>query len=130
MSRRNYIHFGIFCFFFSAWSIALLAPVPRESAATILGGQQGVTIFGKTLHVLAYIFLTVLGGSLPWQRLPRLVLLVVLFGHAAATEYLQQFFERGSSLRDVGLDSLGIVLGLFSGWRWWRQLFLASSEID
>jgi VanZ family protein len=84
--------------------------------------------FGKTLHVCAYVFLTLLGGSMALARRQRWWLLGVLSFHGFATEYLQLFVNRGASWRDVGLDHLGIAIGIAIGWTWWRGLFPRPSE--
>jgi hypothetical protein len=41
--------------------------------------------------------------------------------HGIVTECLQPYVGRGGALADVGLDHLGIALGLAIGWRWWRD---------
>src|SRR5262249_8365491 len=101
------------------WTWALLTPVPQE-AVRVLGGVTPSYIFGKTLHVGVYATLSVLTALLPMRRSWRLLLLLLLILHGATTEYLQQFVQRGSSLVDFGLDSLGIGLGCLLCWRRWR----------
>ena len=103
------------------WTVLLLLPVsPR--AVEAVGGPDHAFAVGKSLHVGVYALLA-LTAARPWRG----VVLVVLLGHAATTEYLQQFTGRGSSWRDVGLDSLGILLGLLTQWvgrlgrRAWRR---------
>ncbi len=50
----------------------------------------------------------------------RWMLLFVIMVHAPATELLQQFVEgRTGMLSDVGLDHLGIALGLLLTWQRW-----------
>lgn len=112
----------------SAWTGALLMLVPHQSASEVLGGDRGVFLFGKTLHVCAYAFLTVLGGSMMLARRQRWLLLAGLSFHTFATEFLQQFVGRGASLRDVGLDHIGIMFGIVLGWYWWRALLPRPSE--
>ena len=81
------------------------------AAVTALGGPAPSFWFAKTLHVSVYAILAILAVLLPLSRNWRLVALGVLVAHGGATEYLQQFVERTSSIRDFGLDSFGIVLG-------------------
>ena len=50
------------------------------------------------------------------------LLLAFLSLHAFGTEFLQQFVpERGPSLVDVGIDHVGLAIGLAASWRWWRR---------
>jgi hypothetical protein len=104
-------HVFAFAFALTAWTVALLSPVPHDSARKVLGSEWGVFLFAKTVHVGTYAFLTVLGGTAAafgrrwWWVLPGLV------AHGGLTEYLQGFVGRGSRVEDVGLDSLGIAIG-------------------
>jgi hypothetical protein len=104
-----------------AWSIALLTPQPVRLAQAIIPPDSLIP-YTKVLHVGAYALLTGLGG---WLALTtgrwRWVLLGFLSLHALGTEFLQQFIPlRTASWGDVGLDHVGIALGLVSGWKWWR----------
>jgi VanZ family protein len=119
-SRRT--HFAVFCLCLALWTVALLVPVPKETASKALGGAEGVFLFGKTLHICAYAFLTLLGGTMSMTRRQRWGVLGLMSFHGFATEFFQQFVNRGASLRDVGLDHAGIALGLIIGWAWWREL--------
>jgi VanZ family protein len=113
---RSAIHVGLFAVFLAAWSVALLSPVPHDSAKKVLGSEFGLFLFAKTVHVATYAFLTVLGGTAAafgrrwWWVLPGLV------AHGGLTEYFQQFVGRGSRLEDVGLDSIGIGVGGLITW--------------
>src|SRR3954452_6903504 len=104
-------HVFVFAFALTAWTVALLSPVPHDSARKVLGSDWGVFLFAKTVHVGTYAVLTVLGGTAAafgrrwWWVLPGLV------AHGGLTEYLQGFVGRGSRIEDVGLDSLGIAIG-------------------
>jgi VanZ family protein len=110
------IHVGVFTFFLTAWTVALLSPVPHDSAKKVLGSEYGIFLFAKAVHVAAYAFLTVLGGTAAafgrrwWWVLPGLVI------HGGLTEYFQQFVSRGSRIEDVGLDSIGIAIGGLVTW--------------
>ena len=123
MPSQRALHAAAFFTLVVLWTVALLLPVPKESARRVLGGEHEVFLFGKTIHVSVYAFLTVLGGSMTLTRTQRWWILGLLSFHGFATEYFQQFVNRGASWRDVGLDHIGIVLGLLAGWRWWRGLF-------
>jgi VanZ family protein len=107
-----------------AWTMALLTPIPA-AAVVALGGPTPSFWFAKTLHVSVYATLAILAVLLPVSKNWRLAALGALVFHGGATEYLQQFVERTSSVRDVGLDCLGILLGAglaLAGRRWyWRQ---------
>lgn len=126
MPGRARIHASIFFTFLALWTIALLVPIPTQTASQVLGGASGMFLFAKTLHVSAYAFLTLLGGSMVLTRQQRWLILAILSFHAFASEFLQQFTSRTPSWKDVGLDHIGILIGLALGWRWWRGL--TSSE--
>lgn len=110
------IHAGLFAAFLTVWTVALLSPVPHDSAKKVLGSEYGIFLFAKTVHVSAYAFLTVLGGTATlfgrqwWWVLPGLVV------HGGLTEYFQQFVGRGSRIEDVGLDAIGVAVGGFVTW--------------
>jgi VanZ family protein len=112
-----------------AWSMALLVPNPVYLVLSHgPGGKKidpalewGLFLFAKTLHVMAYALAAVLTG---WLRAPgrwRWVLLAFWSLHACGTEFGQLFVPtRTGSLRDVGLDHLGLLIGVALTWRWWR----------
>ena len=114
-----------------AWTAALLTPSPDRLARAILAwlvpGPEGGPELGdqfwlasKSLHVMAYALLAILSA---WLRVPwpwRWLLLVFISIHGFGTELLQHFIVgRHASLRDVGLDHLGALLGLVLSWKWW-----------
>jgi hypothetical protein len=109
----------VFVAFLTAWTIALLSPVPHQSAERVLGSPFSVFMFGKGLHIAAYAFLTVLGGTVRlfggrwWWIVPGLI------AHGGLTEFFQQFVGRTARIEDLGLDTIGIVLGalVVLGWR-------------
>ncbi len=110
---RNWptVHVVVFTLALTAWTVALLSPVPHESAKKVLGSEFGIFLFAKTVHVGTYAALTILGGTAAafgrrwWWVLPALV------AHGGLTEFFQQFVGRGSRIEDVGLDSIGIAIG-------------------
>jgi VanZ family protein len=76
----------------------------------------------KTLHVSAYALFAVLSAALPVSARRRWLLIVVMSAHAFLTEFGQVFVEdRHPSLRDVGIDHLGMLLGMALSWKWWRR---------
>lgn len=105
----------------AVWTAALLTTFPVEVSRQVLpSGMQFPT--AKVLHVSAYAFLTAFVARLPVRGRVRWLFVAFLSLHGFATEYLQTFVpERGGSLRDVGLDHLGILLGLVLGWPWWGE---------
>ena len=112
------VHAAVFVAFLTAWTIALLSPVPQQSAQHWLGGPFWVFVFGKGLHISAYAFLTVLGGTLPlpngrWAWVPA-----GLVAHGGVTEFFQQFTGRTARLEDVGLDAIGVAVGGLAVWAW------------
>ena len=50
----------------------------------------------------------------------RRLLLAVVLVHAPLSEFLQQFTGRTPQLTDVGLDWLGVTLGVMLTWKKWR----------
>ncbi len=100
------------------WTAALLRKEPQEFNRRVVVPAIRLPV-SKFLHVGAYAFLTAFAGILPMKR-RRWLLLVFLSVHAMATEYLQTFVPmRTGSWRDVGLNHLGIALGLALTWRCW-----------
>lgn len=104
----------------AAWTKALLTPIP-PGAVKALGGDTFAFWFGKTLHVGVYATIALLITVLPFARQWRIALLAALVVHGGATEYLQRFFERGSSMEDWGRDTVGVLIGVALGWRWLRR---------
>jgi VanZ family protein len=112
--------------FLCLWSVALLVPDPvgfllAYKPDDLELSHETTFLMAKTLHVTAYATAAILTG---WLRAPgvwRWALLAFWFLHAGATEIGQLFIPgRSGSLRDVGLDHLGLVIGVALSWRWWR----------
>jgi VanZ family protein len=104
------------------WTVALLTPQPMLHRLRWLPPELRFWA-AKTLHVTVYGLLAVLTGWL-MNVTPRSrwLLLGLICLHALGTEFGQRFVPgRTGSWRDVGLDHLGIVLGLATTWRWWRS---------
>jgi hypothetical protein len=110
------IHAAVFAAFLTAWTIALLSPVPQQSAQHWLGGPFWVFVFGKGLHISAYAFLTVLGGTLPLSNWRWIWVPAGLVAHGAVTEFFQQFVGRTARIEDVGLDAIGVAVGGLFVW--------------
>lgn len=101
---------------FGAWSAALLVPIPK-GAVKAVGGPDYSFIISKILHVGVYAVGALGAIWLPASRRTRLALIALLILHGPATEYLQQFVGRGTSLRDIALDWSGVAIGCLLGWR-------------
>jgi VanZ family protein len=116
-------HAAIFAAFLIAWTVVLLLPVPTQSAEKVLGSPFSVFIFGKALHITAYAFLTVLGGTVGLFGRKWVWVLPGLVAHGGLTEILQSFTGRTSRIEDVGLDTIGVALGaaIVLAWRWFRR---------
>lgn len=118
------VHLAVFLVAVVAWTVALLSPVPQDSARKVLGSQFGVFLFAKTVHVGAYAALTILGGSAAHFGRKWVWLMPALVLHGAVTEYCQQFVGRGSRVEDVALNTLGVALGglvIWAGRRFSRR---------
>ena len=100
------------------WTLSLLTTFPITVRDALIPPSAGGPA-GKSLHVAAYAFFTVLSGWVGIRDERRWLLLGFVSLHAFLTEYLQQYVDRTSSLADVGLDHLGLALGLAVSWRWW-----------
>ncbi|HEV3262433.1 MAG TPA: VanZ family protein [Gemmataceae bacterium] len=104
-----------------AWTRALLmqVPVPGE---TIRRFHEDFFLFAKCVHLCAYALFAMLTGWLVVPARSRWLLLGLLVLHAAGTEYLQQFTaDRHASVRDVGLNLVGLGLGVAMTWRLWSE---------
>jgi VanZ family protein len=129
----------VWLLFVGVWTWALLLPNPERWARALILPETIVVpedhpvrqellemvlslVFSKTLHVAGYAVLAILSG---WQRLTgpfRWALLAFLSLHALGTEFFQAYVPgRHPSWRDVGLDHVGIVLGLALTWKWWLR---------
>jgi VanZ family protein len=100
------------------WTVSLLRPIP-PAAVAVVGGPERSFWFAKCLHVSVYVLLAVGASFLPGSVKIRRWLLLVLVLHGGLTEFLQQFVHRGASWRDVGLDTLGVAIGVALTWKRW-----------
>ena len=108
------------------WTLALEFPVPDPGQGP--AGEfimQKKYLFGKSLHVAVYALLAVLSAWVPMPGRYRWLMMFFLMLHAWGTEMLQLALEewchRGGSLGDVGLDIVGIVVGVAASWKWWTR---------
>jgi VanZ family protein len=112
---------SFWCVCVAVWTVALLTTYPVEVSHRVLPREFRFPV-GKCLHVGAYAFLTVLAFVSPPRSWLRWLPVVFLSLHGFTTEYIQNFVGRSGEWRDVGLDHLGIALGLAVVWAWrrWR----------
>jgi VanZ family protein len=104
----------------AAWTALLVTTAPVHVMDQVLPATATFPV-AKTGHVVGYAFLTVLSAWLRVRGDRRWLLLAFLSLHGMATEYVQTFVpERHGSWVDVGIDHLGIALGLMLSWKWWR----------
>ena len=113
----------IWTLYLTAWTTALLVPVPVHPP--IIGDFHASRklLFAKGVHLSAYALFAILTG---WLRVPvrfRFLLMFLLMVHATLTEVLQYTFVdyigRHGELMDVALDHVGIAAGTLVAWRWW-----------
>lgn len=118
--RSSTLRWSLWLGFTALWTAALLTQLPLFARDAVVSEDIGFSL-GKLLHVAAYAVFTSLTALLPLPLRWRWALLGFLSFHAMATEYLQQFVERSGSWLDVGLDHVGIVVGVVVMWkRWFR----------
>jgi hypothetical protein len=114
---------GLWFVLVALWALALLTPQPVEFEKQILP-EEAIFSASKGLHVAAYAFLTGAAAWLPpWRRWWWLPVAVMSL-HGCGTEFFQQWVRgRHGCLEDVGIDHVGIVLGLLlTAGRWRRPL--------
>jgi hypothetical protein len=142
MSRR----WLVWLLFVGLWTSALLLPNPDEWARALLLPATDSAIkphrvrqelldivlsffFSKTLHVVGYALLAMLSGWLGLAWRVRWRLLLFMSAHAMATELFQGLSPgRHPSWRDVGLDHVGIALGLALTWKLWLDAPAAARD--
>ena len=110
MRIPRHLHTAIFLAFLISWTVALLSPVPEESASKVLGDKDTIWIFGKGLHISAYAWLAFLGVSCVGPRWQGWMVAGLIL-HGITTEYFQDFVGRTGAVRDALLDSIGVTIG-------------------
>jgi VanZ family protein len=119
--RPHLVPWLLWAAFVVLWTSALLIPRPHELVPSEAVLEYSFSI-AKTLHVTAYALFAVLSAALPVSSRRRWLLIVFMSAHAFLTEFGQLFVEaRHPSLRDVGIDHLGMMLGMACSWTWWRR---------
>ncbi|HJZ60354.1 MAG TPA: VanZ family protein [Gemmataceae bacterium] len=116
---RFSVQLAAFVVFLSLWTWKLLEPYPvPESVRGGLASAGLSFVAAKTLHLLVYTFLTVLGASLSRRWCWWVVAFLML--HGVTTEILQAVlpFNRTGRVTDVLIDWTGIWLGVLLIWRW------------
>jgi VanZ family protein len=112
----------VWTLFATAWSIALLVPIPIHPGPGLRTPEVLFTV-AKATHVSAYALFAILTLWLPLRGGLRWGLVGLLPCHGAVTEFLQWSFPslgRTGSVRDVIIDVVGISLGL-GLWFWWHR---------
>jgi VanZ family protein len=116
----------IWLLFVISWSAALEMPFPQQEH--LPGGEFIITykiIIAKSLHLGAYILLTVLSAWVPVKARYRWLMMFFLMVHAWGSEMLQDALKkicfRTGSLEDVGIDVIGIIIGVAISWKWWTR---------
>ncbi len=107
----------------AVWTWMLLSPEAPHAVAAVVSHDLHFWV-SKSGHVAGYTVLAVLAGCLPVRFGFRVGWWLFLVGHAGLTEWIQLYVPgRGGSIRDVGLDVLGITLGLLLllAWRRFRR---------
>ncbi len=114
-TRRPLASWLLWAVLLALWTAGLLSAAAPKVAASLLPPGTSY-IISKTLHVSAYAFLAALVCWLSARWGVRVALWLGLVGHGALTEFLQRFVEgRTGKPADVGLDTLGVLLGLSLG---------------
>jgi hypothetical protein len=120
-TAQTFFRWGLFCLALGVWTYLLLSARAPGAVATVVPADQRFLV-AKTGHVAGYAVLAILVGFLPVRLSPRIAWWLFLVVHGGLTEYLQQFVPgRTASVRDVGLDVLGITLGLAVLLLWHRS---------
>jgi VanZ family protein len=103
------------------WALALLTPQPVEIEKKIVP-PEAIFSASKGLHIAAYAFLTGAAAWLPMWRGQRWLPVAIMSLHGCGTEFFQQFVPtRHGCWQDVGIDHIGIVLGLLITLARWRR---------
>lgn len=120
-SQTKTLRWAIWGTFLAFWTFVLVTPFPVQAERELLPGPATFPL-SKTLHVAGYAFFTSLSAWLQVGGGWRWGLLGFLFFHGAATEFLQCYVPlRTGCWLDVGLDSTGVLLGLYFTWPWWWE---------
>jgi len=111
---------GLWLVYATAWTAALLSTLPLAAKGTVIP-QEYFFCTGKALHVSAYAVFALLTSRLSLTAVNRRWMLLLVVLHGPLTEFLQQFTGRTPSVMDVGLDWLGVALGVGLSWSRWKK---------
>jgi VanZ family protein len=101
------------------WTVALLTPDPVRIAKQVLPGEMEFPA-AKLTHIAAYALLAAMICVLRPLGRWRWLFLALLSLHGMGTEYFQQFVPmRTGTLRDVGIDHVGIFVGVALTLKFW-----------
>ncbi len=116
--QRRRLPWPLWLAVFVMWTFMLIAPGNWFPGPVVSSKVGGIGV-GKLLHVGAF---AVLAGSTGWLRQTRKLRTLIAFAlilHGGLTELIQTRVPyREGSWRDVGIDTLGVVLGYLTS-RWW-----------
>ncbi len=103
---------------FVVWTLLLIAP-GNWFPGPVVSSQVGGIGVGKLLHVGAFAVLAGSAGWLPLSLRQRSIIAFALILHGGLTELIQTLVPyREGSWRDMGIDTLGVVIGYLTS-RWW-----------
>jgi VanZ family protein len=123
-SAHKFLRWAVWWLALAGWTALLVTTRSAAVVESVVPDQDLRFWVAKTAHVAGYTVLSVLVGCLPVRFGWRIAWWLFLVLHAGMTEFIQLFVEgRTGSLRDVGLDLCGIILGLvlLSAWRRLRR---------
>ncbi len=114
----------IWSVFAVAWTLALELPGPPVEnlpAGEFIASKR--TLVAKSAHVAVYAIFTALSAWVHVAVRFRWLMMFFLMAHACGSELLQEVLQpicfRGGTLTDVGLDVVGIMVGVTLTWKWW-----------
>jgi VanZ family protein len=99
------------------WTLLLSAPGNWFPGHVHSAGGMGA---GKLLHVGAYAALAGSAGWLPGSMRRRTAIALLLILHGGMTEWIQTIVPfRDGCWRDVGIDTISILIGWLASRRMW-----------
>lgn len=108
------------------WTAALEFPVPDPGNIPERELIYSLKFYvGKSLHLAVYAWMAAYSSKLTVPVRYRWLVMFFLMFHAWGTEMLQKLLEdychRGGKLSDVGIDILGIAIGVALSWKRWTE---------
>jgi hypothetical protein len=105
------------------WTVMLVMPGREIVRTGVTEWSPGSWFYvTKSAHVLAYALFAFLSGFLLVPARFRWMLLFLVMIHGTITELTQLYVPelgRHGCLEDVGLNNIGVLLGVLAGWKWW-----------